>query len=167
MLMLVAGCSASPRGVAHWESRQGGVCADAALADRLERACAPLRAVHGLERCQLAIIESDEPCAYAWPAIDGRVYVTSGLMALADDGELAAAVAHEMGHLVDDGHVQVASLTGAEAADAERRADVIGRRLLHEAGLPTDALRRLLFKIADATPGKRDALIARAEALPH
>lgn len=163
---VLAGCGASPRGVARWELRQGGRCDDLALRLRLDSVCRPLRAVDGLGRCELAVIDSDQPGAYAWPTDDGcRVYVTRGLMAMTSDDELAAAVAHEMGHLVDGGHVRIASLTGDDYVDAERRADAIGCRLLHEAGFTTDAMRNLLSKLAQTNPHWRKALALRANSL--
>ena len=60
-----------------------------------------------------------------------------------------AAVAHEFGHLLEDGHVRVmASLRGCDRdRDAETRADAIGVRLLQLQGLPTASMLTLLEKV--------------------
>jgi Zn-dependent protease with chaperone function len=93
---------------------------------------------------------SDSPTlgAYAWP--DGRICVTRALVRLLDDEELAAAVAHEMGHLLEGGHVRsVAALSGAQGgADVELRADRAGAGLLARSGLRPDAMARMLEKVA-------------------
>lgn len=168
-LLLVAwagaliGCAAAPRQASRWVEQQGGLCRDAQQRDRLERACAALCDTRGLGDFNLMVIDSPRPGAFAWP--QGRVCVTSGLMALADDDELAAAVAHEIGHLVEDGHVRLAALIGTETQGVERRADAIAVCLLRSAGVRTDAMTSLLRKLAAADAPNRAALLARAAAL--
>ena len=72
--------------------------------------------------------------ARAWP--DGRIEVSRALIDRLDDEELAAVLAHELGHLLDGGHLPVSTaglddlpplgLRGAAGSDeAEPRADRI------------------------------------------
>jgi Zn-dependent protease with chaperone function len=87
--------------------------------------------------------------AWSWP--DGRIRVSRALVDLLDDDELRAALAHEVGHLLDGGHVVggPASLRGSHgAAGVEARADVLGCRLLRARGAPTEALPRMLRRLA-------------------
>ena len=83
--------------------------------------------------------------------------MTRGLVDGLDDAELAAAVAHEIGHLLDEGHLRSrAGLRGGHTrstgSDAEARADAVGVTLLESAGLPRSAMVGMLEKVADA-PG--------------
>jgi len=82
--------------------------------------------------------------AWAWP--DGRIEVSRALVDRLDEEELAAALAHELGHLLDGGHLPVGTaglddgpplgLRGAAGADeAEARADRIGCALLARRGI--------------------------------
>jgi Zn-dependent protease with chaperone function len=92
--------------------------------------------------------------------------ITRALVDLVDDDELAAAIAHEAGHLLAEGHLQrPAALNGcATDRDAEISADLLGRQLLRNAGLPQDAVARLLRKVAahpKTTPACRDHLTRR------
>jgi len=98
--------------------------------------------------------------AYAWP--DGRILLTRGLVRLLADDELAAAVAHELGHLLADGHLHAAAaLSGTGAGpDVESRADAVGRALLPPANYPPDAMPRMLEKVA-ASPGMSNECRAR------
>ena len=69
--------------------------------------------------------------AWAWP--DGRVRVSRALVDLLDDSELQAALAHELGHLLDRGDLPslpAALLGDNRVEDPELRADQIGCRLL-------------------------------------
>ena len=86
---------------------------------------------------------------WAWP--DGRVRVSRALVDLLDDDELAAVLAHELGHLLDRGDLPAppaALLGGAGGDDPELRADRIGCRLLADRGTNTDAMARMLTKVA-------------------
>lgn len=147
---------------------------NAAADARLERvrrvaaALAPRRADLAL---RFEVIDSDVPGAYSWP--DGRVAVTAGLVDALDDAELAAAVAHELGHLLNDGHLRgggVAALkgSGGAPADVEEAADDAGVQLLLESHLSPGAMARMLTKVKDSprTPhGCRAALDGRARRL--
>ena len=53
--------------------------------------------------CHYEIADGSNAGAFAWP--DGRIRVTRGLIDLLNDEELAAAVAHEIGHLLADGYL--------------------------------------------------------------
>jgi Zn-dependent protease with chaperone function len=101
--------------------------------------------------------------AFAWP--DGSVLVTRDLADLLDDDELAASLAHEIGHLVDGGHLAPApaALAGTPTDDdRERRADRTGCRLLATHGRPPAAMPRMLSTL-NAALG-RDVLSARIAA---
>lgn len=103
-----------------------------------------------VKRLQFAVLNSPAACAYAWP--DGHVFVTRGLAQALDDEELAAAVAHELGHLLNDGHLAAqASLRGCwavsgdpAAGGVEARADATGAALLRLRGIPADAMPLML-----------------------
>ena len=118
---------------------------------RVGRAVGRLTASLDGRAVRYAISNSPTPAAYGWP--DGRLLLTRGLVRLLDDDELAAAVAHELGHLLDDGHLHEAApaaALGGVGVDAEARADAAGVRLLGGAGLPADAMPRMLEKVARA-----------------
>lgn len=108
--------------------------------------------------------------AWAWP--DGRIRVSRALVDLLDDAELMAALAHEVGHLLDRGDLSpppAALLGGAEGDDPELRADQIGRRLLEARGLPPEAMGRMLAKVAARSRGggfARRIAAARAACSP-
>jgi predicted Zn-dependent protease len=125
----------------------------------LERAPASLRVL---------VVNSGEVGAFGWRT--GPLVITRGLLESVDDDELAAAVAHEVGHLIGDGHVHaVAALRGCDSSsDAEIRADAVAVNVLSAAGLPESALRRLLEKLsADGrlSASCRDHLRMRIERL--
>ena len=128
--------------------------ADARDAERLARI---ERLGHGLtsrstgHRVEFALSSRGEIGAWSWP--DGRVRVSRALADLLDDAQLAAALAHELGHLLDGGHLDgaVAALSGAAGRSGpEARADVVGCALLAERGLATAALPRMLRTVAAA-----------------
>ena len=134
-----------------WVRAQGGVVQDDAHLRRAQAACSLLgpaadRTVH------VHVLHSDAVGAYGWP--NGNLFVTRGLVDLLNDQELAAAIAHEMGHLLNDGHLHtVVSLRGCcVSPDAEARADSIGERLLHERGIGRGAMISMLNKVR-SSPG--------------
>ena len=133
-----------------WVRAQGGVIQDVRL-NRAQAACSLLgpsadRTVH------VQVLDSDSVGAYGWP--NGNLFVTRGLVELLSDQELAAAIAHEMGHLLNDGHLYtVVSLRGCcVSPDAEARADSIGVRLLAGHGIGRDAMTSMLNKVR-SSPG--------------
>jgi predicted Zn-dependent protease len=123
---------------------------DPALVARASRVAAPLLAHCGDRPLQLDVLNSDVPAGYSWP--DGRICVTRGLLDTLGDVELAAAIAHELGHLLNGGHLHgVAALNGAAASnDQEEAADDAGVRLLIECGLPPTAMPRMLQRVKDS-----------------
>ncbi|HEX8910782.1 MAG TPA: M48 family metalloprotease [Humisphaera sp.] len=173
-----AGCGSSrpvasaPSAVDRWVDRQGGMLACPDRQARLDRAVAALGRPD-LTCLRTYVLGTDRPAAYSWP--DGRVFVSRGLVDLLDDAELAAAIAHECGHLIADGHVAATpptALTGKPAhacgGDAEVAADREGVALLRAANIDPAALARVLAKLgADARldAGIRQQVRERAELL--
>jgi predicted Zn-dependent protease len=96
---------------------------------------------------RMSVLDSHTVGAYGWP--NGNLFVTRGLVDLLSDCELAAAIAHEMGHLLNDGHLHtVVSLRGCcVSPDAEARADAIGVRLLQESGIDPGTMVSMLSKV--------------------
>ena len=124
----------------------------------------------GRREVDLGLSTRDSLGAWSWR--NGRVRLSSSLVDLLDEDELAAAIAHELGHLYDGGHLHdgPAALHGGSATGAESRADRIGCTLLARRGLPGDAMSRMLAKVARALsaegePGPGPSLTARAAAL--
>ena len=107
----------------------------------------------------------------AWSWADGRIRASRALVDLLDDDELAAALAHEIGHLLDGGHIAgaPAALSGAQGAPgSEGRADVLACRILAARGERPEALPRMLRAVAahlgDAADGPDPvAMLRRAE----
>jgi predicted Zn-dependent protease len=165
---LALGCADASRSRETWVQQEGGLVAGDAQ-ERVERVAKPLTMTCGGRRVTLRVLDSSTPCAYGWP--DGSVFVTRGLLDLLSDEELAAAVAHELGHLLEDGHLHgPMSLQGkCGELDGEERADLRGCELLDAAGLPPEAMARSLRKIARApgatSPRTRAALEQRARRL--
>jgi len=116
------------------------------------------------------VLDSDAAGAYAWA--DGRIFVTHGLIRRLDDEQLAAVIAHELGHLINESAVpsrQSMSLSGQDdPRQAEARADATGVALLEAAGLAAyPAMRGMLQTLRDA-PGNgpfRKSLTRRIELL--
>ena len=96
------------------------------------------------------VLNSLEPAAYSWPC--GEVFVTRGLLELLNDEELAAAMAHEMGHLAsNDGRRGALGLRGRnEGLEAEIRADRVGADVLNAAGIPSATMAVMLSKVRNA-----------------
>ncbi len=112
----------------------------------MSRACARLRLP---VRTVVRVLASGEPAAYTWP--NGEVYVTTGLIDLLDDEELAAALAHEMGHRAGTGRSRrVLSLRGRkEGLEAELEADRVGVSLLRAAAIRPEKMAVMLSKVRD------------------
>ena len=95
---------------------------------------------------RVLILESSKMNAFSWP--DGRIYVTRGLVERLTDDELAAALSHELGHLLQDHHVTVAALQGfAASGDCEAKADAWGCAILEARGIPRSAMTAMLTKV--------------------
>ena len=147
LALLAGGCATAPTDVSDGH---------AALHATVTRLTSDLGGRH----VHVSVSDATAPAAYSWP--DGRVVVTRGLLRLLDEHELAAALAHELGHLVAGGHVRPpAALGGTSAApDVESRADAAGCDLLRSAGYDPAAMRRMLQKVA-ASPGTGKSCRAR------
>lgn len=121
------------------------------------RASAALARVSaGLIARNLSIQVLDTESAEAFSFSDEAIYVARGLVVRLDDDELAATVAHELGHLLHDGVVKsMAALRGDGDAhgDIERIADALGRQLLISHDIPAGALPSALEKVAAASRG--------------
>jgi predicted Zn-dependent protease len=145
----LTGCAQSPPApVQGWLRAHGGVLADSRQ-PRAVWALMSLPLAQAGQTLRIAVVDSDKLGAFAWPS--GEIFITRALIDLLDDDELAAAVAHKTGHLLSDGHLaRPLALDGcASDADAETAADLLASELLQTAGLPQDALPRLLRKVAD------------------
>ena len=158
-----------------WASRRGGVTRDARLA-RLRAAAAPVVTQAALARpVRLAVLDTPRVGAYSFP--DGRIFVSRGLADLlaGDDEALAAAVAHELGHLYRPAD-QAQALGGATSRAGpaagepdEFRADATACALLRAAGLDPGALADVLRKVADSpdtTPDQDRRIGERIRRLP-
>jgi Zn-dependent protease with chaperone function len=139
-----AGCGTAG-GESGWIRRQGGITSGTWQA-RAEVALSRL-ALPADARVHVQVLGTDAVGAYGWP--DGNVFVTRGLVGMLNEPELTAALAHEMGHLLDGGYAHgVVSLRGCTSnADAEVRADAIGVRLLQQTGIPSSAMSSMLSKV--------------------
>ena len=148
LLLLSSGCQQSMHG---WIQSHGGVLRDERQ-HRVDQAVQRLGSHGSGIRLEVSVLASNSVAAYCWP--DGRGFVTRGLVDLLGDEELTAAIAHELGHLLNDGHVHaVAGLRGCEtSADAEARADAAGAALMQARGLPPVAMMRMLQKVKSVDP---------------
>lgn len=165
------GCATPGAKVASWIRAQGGVSTDAACQSRVEHVAKWFGSdLHGAP-LHVRVLDSEEVGAYGWRG--GELFVTRGLVDLLDDQELAAALAHEMGHLLGDGSARpLVRLSGGVDADAnlmvEANADRLGADFLRRQHLPAQAMPRMLAKVARATGmdgSCRDALRRRIELL--
>ena len=165
-LWSLLGCSES-RSIRAWTANQGGVLLDARQA-RVERVARTVLPPGTPGAVTVRILDSADPTAFSWP--NGQVFVTRGLVDLLDDQELAAAIAHELGHLVGDGllkHAPVAALRGCcKDFDAEARADAIGVNLLRDRNLPAHSMAGMLERVrasGSLPPSCREAIGHRIE----
>jgi predicted Zn-dependent protease len=171
---LLLGCSATgcaqhvQQGVPeNWVLSRGGCLGDAVYAGRVNQAYARLKCP---ARTSVRVLASPEPAAYSWP--NGEVFVTRGLLDLLDGEELAAAISHEVGHLLSsDGRGGVLGLRGHQKGlGAEVRADEIGTNLLTTAGIRPETMAAMLSKVRDAArlqPSCRSEMDRRIELLRH
>lgn len=140
---------------ASWERTQGGVLPLAA-AEPARRALERVSSDLAGTPLRVFLLNTREPVAYSFP--DGSIYLSAGLARALTDDQLAAVIAHELGHLL---HEQMlgppAALRGAAdlPADIESAADDLGRRLLIAHGIPPTALADALDFIADRSRNTR------------
>jgi predicted Zn-dependent protease len=97
------------------------------------------------------ILDSVAPAAYTWD--DGRIVISRGLAEGISEDELAAVIAHELGHLYLAGRGYPAhrpfALRG-EGIDDEQRADAVACCILADAGIPPAALSSALVYVRDS-----------------
>jgi predicted Zn-dependent protease len=138
--------------VAAWSQDEGGEVADA----RVERVRAIGEGLAEKASCTgvtFHVLRNTGITAYSWPT--GEVFMTSGLVDRASDDELAAAIAHELGHLVA-GREGKASLRGINAPlEVEQQADAIGCELLQASGRSPKSLVSMLQKVCAAAPNRK------------
>jgi Zn-dependent protease with chaperone function len=164
-LPLIGGCSAVG-GRQPWEQANGGLIRDAH--EQRAQAAFALLGLPNATQVHVHVLNCNAVGAYGWP--DGAVFVTRGLVDLLDQQELAAAIAHEAGHLLDGGHVRsVVSLRGCtDDPDAEVRADAIGVRLLEHGGIARHEMVSMLQKVCASTDAPslcRPAMLRRLAVL--
>jgi predicted Zn-dependent protease len=149
-LWFSTGCSTSPGYQASWMSRQGGILLEPLRQERVNGIARRLVISHPELPTTVRILNSKAVCAYGFA--DGTLFVTRGLVDRADDEVIAAALAHELGHLLGDGHVrQVVSIKGCnDDLGAEGRADAYGIELLRAENLPPDSMVRMLSIVRDS-----------------
>ena len=149
LVPVLLGCGGGGSGRTRWVERQGGVLDDARQR-RVEAVGRRVVPPHLRGAVVVLVLDSDEVTAFSWR--DGSVYLTRGLVDRCTDDELAAAIAHELGHLLGDGHLPpVAGLRGCEhGLDEEERADRVGVELLRACGLPPEAMATMLSAVMES-----------------
>ena len=153
------GCGVAPSDRSVWIGEHGGLVAGAfqSRADAaLSRLAPPIK---GGKTVSVCVLGSDSIGAFGWP--DGTLYVHRGLIEALSDEELSAALAHELGHLLNDGRIEgIASLRGcARSFEEETRADEVGVAVLKSSGIGPSAMIRMLTKVRNLLP---DAPYCRA-----
>lgn len=156
MIAMAGGCSthqARPlsRATPHqaWVRSHGGL-APAPLAQHVATVCSRQLGAASLADCQIHVLDSDAAVAFAWP--DRRIYLARGLVTRLTDDELTAAVAHELGHLLDDGLIDhpVTLASGRTPTDCEARADRLGIAILLAHGKNPTTMKSMLEKVRSA-----------------
>jgi Zn-dependent protease with chaperone function len=172
IVMAAGGCAASRHNATEAEREQWLAChggtVEGPQAERARAEASKLLALYPTVR--LRVLECPRLCAYSWP--DGTVVVSRPLVEQLSAEELTASVAHELGHLIGDGWITApAALSGrdcARGADAERRADAIGARVLQDCGLSAHDLASALGKVShdpSLTAAQQRALLDRIDRL--
>jgi Zn-dependent protease with chaperone function len=144
--LIVSGCAAATGPSADWIAQAGGAARNS------DQARAELVSRDLFQHCRgrpivIMVLQNETLAAYSWR--DGHIYVTTGLAERLTDAELAAVVAHELGHLVNAGQVQaLCGLTGLSSdLDIEARADACGVDLLIACGIPPQRMIDMLRKV--------------------
>jgi predicted Zn-dependent protease len=156
VLALLTACNCTNVTQTTWVEHQGGVVVDSHQ-QRADAAVKRLMACRQpAQRVGVQVLNSETISACVWP--NRRIYITRGLMDRLTDDELAAALSHEIGHLLDDGNLRsmvalrgLGPIRGAAAgADHEVQADTLGCGLLESAGIPQAAMITMLEKVRAA-----------------
>lgn len=146
--VLLPGCITTriSQSVNLWVAHQGGTI-DGSRQARAQSVARPLFASCMGRATSIQVLNTDAVSAFSWR--NGRVYITRGLIDRLDNAELAAVIAHELGHLLSDGQLQtIASLKGCCIdPDREVRADAAGVALLRMQGLSADTMIHMLRKV--------------------
>jgi predicted Zn-dependent protease len=174
----LAGRRAAPK----LERQFGGTYSDSAIEARLAAIEARLALEPQPESCrwQFSLLASDEVNAFSLPG--GLIYVTRGLCARIgeDDAMLAAAVAHEMSHVLRRDGLMPACASVEESFDREAQADAGGAALMRAGGYEPAKLAQLMRLTADVQPAgwaeeraaklgarvERAVVVARGDAAP-
>lgn len=98
------------------------------------------------------LLDSDKINAFSLPG--GLIFITQGLYARIgdDDHQLAAIIAHEMGHIINKDSLKAMPCTHEEAIEREMHADRMGYDYLKNARFDTSAMAALLADIKDEQP---------------
>jgi Zn-dependent protease with chaperone function len=160
-----------------WTARQGG-CLEGSWQTRAAFAAQPLIArCTGVHVC-IAVLETEKVGAFGWP--NGHIFVTRGLVDRLNNAELAAAIAHELGHLLDSGRLRMIgkdseSSKTVDSSDSDRhdpdrevRADAAGLQLLRADNIPPQSMLSMLRKVETCgalTPSGRLAVDRRLQLL--
>lgn len=175
-LLIIAGQGCAGRNVAlrsgptqppaAWIAAHGGSLQDL-RAERARGTGKKLSGADAMAPIRVHVLGSRTATAYAWPS--GDVFVTAGLVDLLDDDALAAALAHEIGHLLDGGHIVLPlGLSGAQRGDSEHRADEAGVMLLGGDATARARMIAMLERVAAASstsPRAADGMRRRIQML--
>src|SRR4051812_34611075 len=93
------GCAARGPSMAQWIDAKGGIEDRNPVAERAQRVADRLAAGRQELHVRVSVLATDAVSAFSWP--DRQVFVTRGLLERLNDDELAAAMAHELGHLLN------------------------------------------------------------------
>lgn len=112
------------------------------LANRLAKAA-------GLEPVALRVLDNPSPTAFATPPND--IFLTTGLIDVVGEADLAAVISHELGHLAERHHTSIyQSLDGRHSAlEEEARADAVGLLILEESGEDPAVMLEVMCKVRD------------------
>ena len=168
VLTLVTGCAtqrAQETERDSWLARHGGIVEGSCV--QLAR-CASESLLQSFPQTRLRVFDSPTVAAYSWR--DGTIALSRGLVASLSPDEIAAAVAHELGHLVNDGWLSTPSaLSGSGSSmDEESKADATAVVLLKESGRSPTSLSSALGKVlasGNLTETQRTAIRLRIQRL--
>ena len=140
LLWAIGGCACGSRtsgtceAEGRWLARHGGLIHDTQQA-RAQRLCN--RMCRGWINTPIHIRIVDTRQLGAWSWSNGDVYLTLGLAEHLNDDEMAAAIAHELGHLINSKVVQCPYGLGNahETLGIEFAADLTGSRVLADHGI--------------------------------